>query len=114
MGMKGLLAGRVLGSWFVLFVNMALVSKHIGYKLFRQIKDILPVGIASVIAAIVSYGCGYLLKLGLYPDGIVKFLVYVLIYMGWSLIFKPEAYTYFLSIVPMERIKKRFHKKGNV
>lgn len=106
-GMKGLLAAVVIFTWFAYAVNIGLVSKHIGYKWHQQIKDILPVAIASVLAAIVSYGCGYLLKLGLYPDGIVKFLVYAVLYLGWSFIFKPEAYTYFLSILPFKKIKNR-------
>lgn len=109
-GMKGLLAGHVLGTWFVLFVNIGLVSKHIGYKWYKQIQDLLPVGIASVVAALVSFGCGYLLKLGLYPDGIVKFLVYLLIYMCWSFIFKPEAYKYTISILPLKKFKNKLHK----
>jgi hypothetical protein len=50
----------------------------------------------------------------MYPDGIVKFLVYVAIYLGWSFIFKPEAYTYFLSILPFKKIKNRAAKKLNV
>ncbi len=109
-GMKGLLAGHVIGTWFVLFVNIGLVSKHIGYKWYKQIQDLLPVGIASVVAALVSFGCGYLLKLKLYPDGIVKFLVYLLIYLGWSFIFKPEAYKYTISIIPLKKIKSKLHK----
>ena len=109
-GMKGLLAGHVIGTWFVLFVNIGLVSKHIGYKWYKQIQDLLPVGIASIVAALVSFGCGYLLKLGLYPDGIVKFLVYLLIYMGWSFIFKPDAYKYTISIIPLKKFKNKLHK----
>lgn len=107
-GMKGLLAGVVFNYWFSYFVNIALVSKHIGYKWNKQIIDLLPVAIASIIAALVSYGVGYLLHLDMYPDGIVKLFVYVLIYLGWSLLFKPEAYTYFLTIVPS---KFRFWEK---
>ena len=110
-GMKGLLAGRVIGSYFVLFVNMSLVSKYIGYKLFKQIKDLLPVGIVSVLAAVISFGCGYLLNLGLYLDGIVKFLVFVLIYMGWSILFKPEAYSFFVSVIPIQKIKNKINRK---
>ena len=109
-GMKGLLAGHVIGTWFVLFVNIGLVSKHIGYKWWKQLLDLMPVGIASLVAAIISFGVGYLLKLNMYPDGIVKFLVYAAIYLGWSFIFKPEAYTYFLSILPFKRIKNRVAK----
>lgn len=110
-GMKGLLAGRVIGSYFVLLVNMSLVSKYIGYKLFKQIKDLLPVGIVSVIAFLVSYGCGYLLNLGLYLDGIVKFLVFLLIYLAWSFLFKPEAYTFFASVIPVNKIKNKINRK---
>lgn len=109
-GMRGLLIGNVLGSWFVLFVNMGLVSKYIGYKWHQQILHILPVGIVSVLAAVVSYGVGSLLNLSLYPDGIVKVLIYLIIYLGWSVLFKPEAYTYTLSILPLDKIKNRFLK----
>lgn len=99
-GMKGLLAGVVFNYWFSYFVNIGLVSKHVDYKWNRQIADLLPIAIASLVAALVSYGIGYLLHLDMYPDGVVKLLVYVIIYLGWSFVFKPEAYTYFLTIVP--------------
>lgn len=106
-GMKGLLTGQVIGSWLVLFINIGLVSKHIGYKWYLQIKSLLPVATTSITAAVISYACGYFLHLDLYLDGIVKFLVYVIIYLGWSIIFNPEAYTFFLSVIPLEKIKKR-------
>ena len=99
-GMKGLLGGTILHAWFSLFVNMGLVSKHVGYKFWRQILDLLPVGIVSLIAAVASFGVGHLLHLSMYPDGLVKAGVYAIIYLGWSFIFKPEAYTYFLTIIP--------------
>lgn len=108
-GMKGLLAGVVFNYWFSYVVNISLVSKHIGYKWNRQIVDLLPVTIASIIAALVSYGTGYLLHLNMYPDGLVKLFVYAIVYLGWSFIFKPEAYTYFLTIIPnrFKRFKKQ-------
>ena len=109
-GMKGLLVGAVISTWFAYFVNIGLVSKHIGYKWWQQILDLMPVGIASVLAALISFGVGYLLKLNLYPDGIVKFFIYAAVYMGWSFIFKPEAYTYFLTILPFKKLKKRVAK----
>ena len=99
-GMKGLLGGMVLNAWFSYFVNIGLVSKHVGYKFWRQILDLLPVGIVALIAAAVSFGVGHLLHLSMYPDGLVKAGVYAVIYLGWSFIFKPEAYTYFLTIIP--------------
>ena len=102
--------------WFSYVVNISLVSKHIGYKWNRQIVDLLPVTIASIIAAMISYGVGYLLHLNMYPDGLVKLFVYVVVYLGWSFIFKPEAYTYFLTIIPdrfnfIKKLKKKKNQK---
>ncbi len=107
-GMKGLLVGVVLNSWFSYFVNIGLVSKYIGYKWSDQLLSILPVTIASAVSAIAAFLVGRLLNLPMYPDGIVKLFVYVMIYMGWSLIFKPEAYNFFLTIIPA---KLRFWEK---
>ena len=110
--MKGLLVGVVLGSWFSYFVNISLVSKYVGYKWTDQLLNIMPVAIASVVSAVVAYFVGRLLNLSMYPDGIVKFVVYVIIYMGWSLIFKPEAYNYFLTIIPAKfRFRDRKRNK---
>ena len=110
-GMKGLLAGVVLNSWFSYLVNISLVSKYIGYKWTDQLLSILPVMVASVVSALVAYGVGWLLNSSMYVDGIVKLFVYVMIYMGWSLIFKPEAYNYFLTIIPK---KFKFWEKNKV
>lgn len=109
-GMEGLLAGVVFNYWFSWFVNIGLVSKYIGYKWYKQILDILPVTIVSLLAALVSFGIGYLLHLDMYLDGIVKFVVYVIIYLSWSFILKPEPYTYFLTIIPS---KLNIWKKKN-
>lgn len=99
-GMKGLLIGVTFNSWFSYFVNIYLVSKHIGYKWTTQLMDLMPVALVSVIAAAVSYAVGLVLHLSMYPDALVKILVYVIVYMGWSILMKPEAYTYTLSIIP--------------
>ncbi len=110
-GMKGLLAGVLFNSWFSYLINITLVSKHIGYKWYKQVLDLLPVGIVSVAIAVICYFIGSLLHLELYADGAVKFMVYVVLYMGWSLMFKPEAYTYFLSVIPRKSyFSKKFKK----
>ena len=112
-GMRGLLAGVVLGTWFAYFVNISLVSKYIGYKWTEQLRNITPVAVASIASALVAYCVGLLLNLPMYLDGIVKILVYVVIYLGWSFLFKPEAYEYFKGIIaPMTmKLKKKVVKK---
>lgn len=108
-GMKGLLIGVVFNYWFAYFVNIGMVSKHIGYKWYQQVKDILPVGVASVTIALVCYWVANQLHLGFYTDGVVKLILYILLYLGWSVIFKPEAYTFFVKAIPdkYKIVKKR-------
>ena len=114
-GMKGLLAGVVINYWFSYFVNISLVSRHVGYKFWKQIGDLLPVASVSIIAALASYSVGYLLHLSMYPDGLLKLFVYAAIYLGWSFIFKPEAYTYFLTIIPDRfNVIKKLKKKNKI
>ena len=111
-GMKGLLVGVVLNTWFSYLVNILLVSKYVGYRWSQQLLDLLPVALASTIAAGISFGVSVLFGLSLYPDGIIRALVYLAIYLGWSLLFKPEAYTYFLTIIPQRfRVWEKFSRK---
>ena len=112
-GMKGLLIGFVMNSWFAYWVNILLVSKHIGYKWYRQLQDLFPIMLVAVLAAAISWGVGRFCGLSMYLDALVKFVVYVVIYMGWALLRKPEAYTYTLSIIP-GRFKFWERKKTNL
>lgn len=114
-GMKGLLVGCVIYNWFCYAVNIGLVSKYISYSWRQQIYDLLPVTIISLLCAMVSYVCGRLLHLSLYLDGLMKLFIILFIYIGWALLFKPESYTYFLSIIPNEfRIRERKNAKSGV
>ncbi len=68
-----------------------MVSKYIGYKWWRQLLDIMPVMIVSIIAALISYTVSVAFQLSLYVDGLLKIVVYAAVYFGWTYIFKPEA-----------------------
>lgn len=98
-GMKGLLFGAVFNSWFSYFVNICLVSKYIGYKWTQQLLDLTPIFIASIISALISFGFTSVLHLDLYPDGIVKLVAFCVVYLFWSVVFKPESYKYTKSII---------------
>lgn len=99
-GMKGFLIGVVLHNWFCYIVNISLVSKYIGYRWYQQLLDLLPVAIATLVSALVSYFCTYFLNLELYTDGLTKLLIFFIIYVSWCYIFKLEAFTYTLTIIP--------------
>lgn len=106
-GMKGLMVSMVLSSIFSYLVNISLVSKHVGYNSMQQLKDLAPVFMVSIVATVISYLGGSSLGLGFYLTAIVQFVIFAVIYFGWSLLFKPEAYTYSLSILEMLKSKKR-------
>lgn len=112
-GMKGLLFGAVFHTWFSYFVNIYLVSKYIHYKWTDQIINIMPVAAVSLLSAFFAYGAGMLFNLSIYFDGIIKFTIYTLIYLGWSIKYKPEAYTYFISILPIDKFKNKIFKSVN-
>lgn len=112
-GMKGLLVGMVLNAWFSFFINIWLVSKHIGYRWQRQLLDILPVLVASLVAAAVSYAVGRLCSLSLYADGALKLAVFMALYVGWSVLFRPQAYQLFHTTVKpfTKKLKRKIKKK---
>ena len=110
-GMKGLLGGVIINCWFSYFVNIGLVSKYIGYKWIRQIVDLLPIAMVSAVSAIVSYLITGLFHLNVYLDGVLKALIVFVIYLGWSILFKPESYSYFLTIIPK---RFRFWEKKRI
>ena len=109
-GMYGLLGGVIFNCWFSYFINIWLVSKHIGYKWTQQLMDLLPISVAVVVAGIISYLCGTILHLNLYADGAVKLIIFVVLYICWSHFFKPESYLYTKSIVTpiLAKYKKKF------
>jgi len=99
-GMKGLLAGYVLYNWFCYFVNIGLVSRYIGYRWDKQLMDLLPTAVASVTIAAICYFSVNLLHMNMYLEGVLKAFLYVLLYLGWALLFKPKAFEYTLSVIP--------------
>lgn len=98
-GMKGLLCGVVLNTWFSYFVNIGLVSKYIGYKWSRQLLDLVPILVVSSCIAAICYFLGNVTNFGLYTDAIFKLFVYVTLYFGWSFIFKPNAFSYVCNAI---------------
>lgn len=105
-GIWGLLVGKVLSSWFSYFVNIMMVSKHVGYKNHQQLKDLSPIFIVSAIAFMAGYFGSSILGLGLYIDGVVRAVIFIAVYFGWSLVFKPESYKYTMSVLDVLKSKR--------
>ena len=109
-GMKGLLVGMVLNTWFSYFVNISLVSKYIGYKWWKQLLDLTPILMASIATAIICYLIGLFANLSLYMDGLVKVSCYVIIFLFFSFLFKLESFGYFKEAFQpvVKKLSKRF------
>lgn len=112
-GIEGMLVGIVINSWFSYFYNACLVSKYIGYSFRRQMLDLLPIILASVLAAAAGHFIGGMFHLSLYADGVVKALILIVFYLGWSLLFKPEAYDYTRSVLVLY-YNKLFHHDSSL
>lgn len=113
-GMKGLLIGVIINAWFSYLVNILMVSKHIGYKSIHQLMDIFPIAFAAALSSGIAYLAIDFFGFNMYLDGALKLIVCVTVYVAWSLIFKPESYRNFISVIPKKfRIweKNKFLKK---
>lgn len=108
-GMNGLLGGMVLSAWINYLINSWLVSKHIGYKMSQQIKDLLPIFLSALVAVIPAFIVMKLMNVNLYIDSFLGFFVFIAIYLTISIALKLEAYSYCKSIIPifLKKIKRK-------
>lgn len=98
-GIFGLIVGVIFNCWLSYAVNIYLVSKYIGYKWTRQLSDIIPIMLATFVSGAASFLIGNSFNLGLYTDGLLKTAIFIAIYVGWSLVFKPESFIYTVSVI---------------
>lgn len=99
-GMKGILFGLVIYNYLAYFVNIALVSKYIGYHWRDQIRNLMPVTIVSSLAVAVSYFSVSFMDVGIYVKAMAELVVFLIVYIGWSLAFRPAAFIEILGLVP--------------
>lgn len=101
-GMKGLLVGMVLQSWLIYLINAYQVHKYIGYKLSIQFFDLLPTMVLSIVSWAVAYGLVFLLpQWNMYVIAVIRLLVFVVVYLGGSMLFKMESFRLVKETIPM-------------
>ena len=110
-GMRGILCGAVLNAWFSYFVNMGLVSKYIGYRWYMQLRDLAPTFFAAIVFGIIAYIVSSFFSIGMYAEGLLKVLIFALLYFCWTLVFKPKAFVYTRSV--LMPILSKFWTKRN-
>ena len=93
-GMHGLLFGMVLQSWLIYFINAGLVSKYIGYTFLDQLKGIFPNLLLSLLAFAAGYAVSLIPGLGFYLTAAIQLVVFLLVFVGGSVLFKNESLPY--------------------
>lgn len=111
-GIKGLLVGLVLTSFFIYFINANLVSKHIGYTGMQQFRDLLPVILVSAASFLIAFLLGHFLHLNMYVEGAIQLAVFATIYVGLSVSFKLESFAFSKEVVGNLMGKIRRRKNG--
>ena len=99
---KGILWGMTISSYFICFYNSVLVHKFVGYTLFRQLLDFLPIILLNAISYIVVYMIVRIVCNDSIIFCLLMVFIYFFIYLGFSYVLKLD-----LLIV----MKNIFHKK---
>lgn len=104
--MEGLIWGFSVGAWIIAFVNVWLVAKHIGYSLWQQLKDLLPIILLSIITFLLVNIIISTIDLNLYVETIIVLCSYSIIYLCGSILLKIEAYSFLQNII-IKQIKNK-------
>lgn len=98
-GIKGILWGMVLSSFFICFYNSVLVHKYIGYRLLQQFLDLLPI----VGLNVTSFVLASLVRLCFSEDSLLLYgimlIVYVFSYILLSFIVKVDSLRYLKDVL---------------
>lgn len=101
-GIKGLLIGMVMQSWLIYLINAYQVHKHIGYKLYIQMLDILPVLVLALVSFAIAYCTVYLIpEVNMYILALIRLFVFVAVYLGGSVLCKMESFRYVKESLPL-------------
>ena len=90
-GIYGLLAGMVVTSWLIFFINAGVASKYVGYALRNQIQDLAPIFILSFLSFCLAYSVTWLSIENLYLETVAKFAIFISTYIIISHSFQMRA-----------------------
>ena len=97
-GICGLLIGMVMASYALYAINALLVSKHIGYTLWQQCKDLLPILLISVVSFSLAYFVSAI-TLSLVYGAIFSILIFIFSYLVLSWFFEREKLVLVRSVL---------------
>jgi len=95
----GMLYALLISNIFNYLVVSHFSAKLIGYSLFKQLKDIGSSFLLSIFAAALAYYMGEILLLNQYFVMCVQCFVYLIVYIGLSVLFHLEAFGMYRDII---------------
>lgn len=93
-GMEGLLWAVVIENWLTYFINISLVSKHIGYKMQMQLLDMIPIISISLLGFFSCLLLDRFLNVNLYIEALCNVFLFLVVYFGAAKIFNVEAMSF--------------------
>lgn len=106
----GLLTGMVIGTWLIYFINIYLVDKHIGYKFYRQLRDLLPIFLLASISFLVAFLFSYVIDFSLYVNALFVALLFMTLYLYFAYINKMTELSFCIEL--MSKMFRRIIKKS--
>lgn len=97
-GLNGLLFGMVFSTTFSYFVNTVLVSKYVEYKFSRQMLDLVPMLVLSILCFIATFLLQKALPLGMYIEMAISIIVFGILYVGFSKLFRLQSFAMFVDV----------------
>lgn len=102
-GIWGVIVGTVIQGWFSYFINVALVSKFVGYKFGQQMMNLVPTLLLSMACFSLTFLTTRLVDCEMYISAIVAFVQYLGMYILLAYVFKMEAFMILLNKLKARR-----------
>lgn len=95
MSMLGVLIAMVISNLNIYLTNALLAQRYVGYRLWRQVVDVLPVlGVALLCGGIV-----YIIFAIVGVNWVVSALIFTVLYILVGHLFRLDGFAYVLSFI---------------
>lgn len=109
-GPIGISASMLLYAIFVLYMNTRPNEKFLDYSIIEQMNDVKSGLLLSIVMAAIVYFVGFFIN-STWLALSIQIPLGIVIYLGLSEFFKPEAYS-FAKVTILEQYKKHFNRKS--
>lgn len=102
-GINGILWGMTISSFFICLYNSALVHKYVGYKLGKQLIDLMPIIILNTVSYIIVFMIGKYTYHYEYVSYLFMTIIYLLIYITLSFTLKLDLLVVIKNLFPKKK-----------